>query len=571
MAPTPPKPAPPAPARPPGPPPLPRQPRMDINLDSEFDKPEDANLVRVVKDDIANYKPNAYNNLRNLDKDALEAKQVDAKREQLILDQEFALAFRQWFDNKGGSPQDREDARNKILNIYNRRQKNYDEIEAIKTRIVEIDARIPFRVKPQNNAGIPVVAPQAPRNASVPDVPEAPEAPFVPIPEVEVTLPDGKIVPEELAVKPSPRKIGREQELDDAIKQLHEDGGNLADVKDGIVIDAVVDGKFKDENGNEFTEREVADLIRNGFQRYPQGSKFENRRYNFKLVKQSNGAADVWIVLKVKDKNTGETWFMKSGTYGVNEALLENIGMRAAQALEFGNNENHLRMGNVIKNDPGGNGAVMPRRWVMMRDIAEWENGVQGKWKDAHNGLNDLREGINPRDVGRILVMDMVLDNQDRHTANFMWTREGNRVRLGVIDHGLLGGGRRQGGETEAELIEHLNSYADAVVADPGIDRYKGMHNNGVEGMQKAGFRMRSDRDRRILRETMLRSVQKMKSDLDSILGVDRIQANGAELSDLEKAHIGALKRVAEARIGWIENNLDAMLEPFVLVDPQRV
>jgi hypothetical protein len=140
-----------------------------------------------------------------------------------------------------------------------------------------------------------------------------------------------------------------------------------------------------------------------------------------------------------------------------------------------------------------------------------------------------------------------------------------------VDDHGLLGGGRRQGGETEAELIESLNSWADRIVADPGLGRYKDAHNNGIEGMQKAGFRMRSDRDRRILRETMLRSVQKMKADLDSILGVDRIQANGAELSDLEKAHIGALKRVAEARIGWIENNLDDMLLPFVLVDPQRV
>jgi hypothetical protein len=353
--------------------------------------------------------------------------------------------------------------------------------------------------------------------------------------------------------------------LNEAIKQLHEDGGDLADVQDGIVIDAVVDGQFKDgnlQNGREYTDAEVAGFIRNGFKDFERGAKFENRRYKFELVKQSNGGADVWCVLKVVDKNTGEKWFMKSSTYGANDGLLENVGMRAAQALEFGNDENHLRLGNVIANDPIAGRLVQPRRWIMMRDIHQWENGVQGEWKDAKDGLDARASRINPRDVGRIAVLDMVLDNRDRHGGNFMWVEAGGRVRLGVIDHGLLGGGRRDGVPVD-EIPQHLERWADAIVADPGAFNYRDQFNNGINGLRRAGYRIQNARDRRILKETMRRSVVKMKEDLDTILGVDRIQANGARLSDLEKAHIRALKRVAEARIFWIENNLDEMVNQF--------
>ncbi|CAB4145263.1 hypothetical protein UFOVP1217_104 [uncultured Caudovirales phage] len=559
-------PAPKAPARPAGPPPI----RMQLAMDREFDKPEDANLVRVVKDDIANYKPNAYNNLQRLDKDGLNAKLDDAKREQAILDQEFELAFREWFNKKGGGRDQREEARNRLLNVHLRREKNNDEIDAIKTRIVEVDAGIEFRRKPGNNAGAGAVAPVQNR-PQVPMQPPArpPERPTPPepsVPVVEEVIPEDKIVPDADAGKQSPRKIGRQQKLDDAIKGLHEDGGNLADVQDGIVIDAVVDGQFKDgnlQNGREYTDAEVAGFIKNGFKDFERGAKFENRRYKFELVKQSNAAADVWCVLKVVDKNNGEKWFMKSSTYGANDGMLENIGMRAAQALEFGNNENHLRLGDVIKNDAIGGREVMPRRWVMMRDIHQWENGVQGEWKEAGNGLNAVASKINPRDVGRIAVLDMVFDNRDRHDRNFMWVQEGNRVRLGVIDHGLLGGGRREGIPVN-EIPQNLERWADDIVANPGARNYRDQFNNGINGLKGAGYRIQNDRDRRILKETMRRSVIKMKDDLDTILGVDRIQANGAEVSEIEKLHIQALKRVAEARISWIENNLDDMVDQFI-------
>jgi hypothetical protein len=552
-----PAPKPQAPARPAGPPPLPRR---VLDIDNEMNKPEDIRVRDAVKEEIANYEPNAYNNLRGQDMRQLQDYKLRLQTGNQILDTNFENRYRDWVAKKNGTPQERAEARDALLRVHGQREKNRLALEAVEMRILEVDAGIEFKPRRQGaNANNNVQAPNPPR-AQPPARPTEPSAP-----DAEEAIPDDKIVPDADAGGRSPRKIGRQQILNEAIKQLHEDGGNLADVQDGIVIDAVVDGQFKDgnlQNGAQYTDAEVAGFIRNGFKNFERGAKFENRRYKFELVKQSNGGADVWCVLKVVDKNTGEKWFMKSSTYGANDGLLENVGMRAAQALEFGNDENHLRLGNVIANDPVGGRLVQPRRWIMMRDIHQWENGVQGEWKDAKDGLDARASRINPRDVGRIAVLDMVLDNRDRHGGNFMWVEAGGRVRLGVIDHGLLGGGRRDGVDVN-EIPQHLERWADAIVANPGAFNYRDQFNNGINGLRRAGYRIQNARDRRILKETMRRSVGKMKEDLDTILGVDRIQANGAQLSDIEKAHIRALKRVAEARISWIENNLDEMVNQF--------
>ena len=552
-----PAPKPQAPARPAGPPPLPRR---VLDIDNEMNKPEDIRVRDAVKEEIANYEPNAYNNLRGQDMRQLQDYKLRLQTGNQILDTNFENRYRDWVAKKNGTPQERAEARDALLRVHGQREKNRLALEAVEMRILEVDAGIEFKPRRQGaNANNNVQAPNPPR-AQPPARPTEPSAP-----DAEEAIPDDKIVPDADAGGRSPRKIGRQQILNEAIKQLHEDGGNLADVQDGIVIDAVVDGQFKDgnlPNGAQYTDAEVAGFIRNGFKNFERGAKFENRRYKFELVKQSNGGADVWCVLKVVDKNTGEKWFMKSSTYGANDGLLENVGMRAAQALEFGNDENHLRLGNVIANDPVGGRLVQPRRWIMMRDIHQWENGVQGEWKDAKDGLDARASRINPRDVGRIAVLDMVLDNRDRHGGNFMWVEAGGRVRLGVIDHGLLGGGRRDGVDVN-EIPQHLERWADAIVANPGAFNYRDQFNNGINGLRRAGYRIQNARDRRILKETMRRSVGKMKEDLDTILGVDRIQANGAQLSDIEKAHIRALKRVAEARISWIENNLDEMVNQF--------
>lgn len=522
-----------------------------IDLVKEFAEGnnDERRIVNDVVNQIENYKFNAGNNMRmwgDQNKDELARNIEIARRDTLVDAERLAQAQKVWEEQKGDARL-RKGAGDQLIRAYTNHEKNKNNLDAMENRLKDINEGKPW-------------APPAPARRIAP-----PQPPETSIQGVEEVVPDNQIVPLADAGKRSPRKIGREQKLNDAIKQLHEGQGNLADIQDGIVIDAVVDGEFKDgnlPNGKKYTDSEVEKFLKNGFKDFERGAKFENRRYKFELVKQSNGAADVWCVLKVVDKNNGEQWFMKSSTYGANDGMLENIGMRAAQALEFGNDENHLRLGDVIKNDPRNGGDVMPRRWVMMRDIHQWENGVQGEWKDAAKGLEAFADQINPRDVGRIAVLDMVLDNRDRHGGNFMWVKEGDRVRLGVIDHGLLGGGRRDGVSVD-EVPDHLQRWADDIVANPGVRNYAGQFNNGISGLRHAGYRVRNDRDRRILKETMRRSVEKMKQDLDTILGVDRIERNGAKLSDIEKTHIDALKRVAKARIAWIETHLDDMVGQF--------
>ena len=192
-----PKPAPKAPARPAGPPPIRRQ----LAPEFEFDKPQDEALVRLVKEDIERFKPNAYNNLEGLDKDGLKAKQDELKREQELYDQEFETAMYQWAQKKNGGEEERQMARNALLGIHGRREKNLEALKAVDMRITEVDAGIEFRRKPQNNAGV-VVAPARPKT---PDAPKAPASP----PQMRRVLDvDGEFnKPEDQAVKDSIERI----------------------------------------------------------------------------------------------------------------------------------------------------------------------------------------------------------------------------------------------------------------------------------------------------------------------------------------------------------------------------
>ena len=538
-----------APNAPAGPPPI----RRVLDVDGQFNQSEDAEMLEIIKNDLNAYEPNAYNNLRGLSKEQLEGNLARLKQEQIALDQNFDIALDRWNREKIYNVPQRAETRAMLAQAHIQRERNKLAQEAVNLRMGEIDAGIEWRQKLPKQ--LPVFqAPDAPQV-------QTPQTPQAPVPAVvsvgSEVIPDDKIVPDIDAGGKAPRRIGRAQQLDEAVKALHENQGNLADIPDGIVIDAVVDGEFRDVGANRvLTDAEVASELKNGFHLRPENSKFENRRYKFEVMKNSAGAADVWVVLKVEDKTTGEKWFMKSSTYGDNDALLENVGMNAAQALEFGNNENHLRIGGILQNDRRHvHGAPpKPRRWVMMKDISQWENGMQGNWKDAKDGLDRVAADINPRDVGRILALDMVLDNQDRHGGNFMWARDGNRVRLGLIDHGLIGGGREYGASDREE-------WARQVIADPGARRYANEANNGIQGLIRAGYRVQNQRDARILKETLRRSVARLKRDLDKITGAERIEANGAKLSDAEKTHLALVKSVAEARIGWMENNLDAIVD----------
>ena len=78
---------------------------------------------------------------------------------------------------------------------------------------------------------------------------------------------------------------------------------------------------------------------------------------------------------------------------------------------------------------------------MMMRDVAQWENGVQGRWREAGNMTGAQAKQINPRDSARILALDFVFGNTDRHGGNFLMAEQGGRGRIAIIGNGMLFGG----------------------------------------------------------------------------------------------------------------------------------
>lgn len=387
-----------------------------------------------------------------------------------------------------------------------------------------------------------------------------PSPPSVTTPANPETVVDADLKPTR-----SPRKKAEIGSLRPAIKALHEEDAKIDDIKDGIIVDAVLDDELVDARGNEL-DRDA--LLRDGFlDHVGHNGTFENRRFKFKLIKSNNNYGP-WEVVKVEDKKTGEVWFMKSSGYGQNDALLENIGMRAAQALEFGNDENELRIGDE-RSVLGYNGTRdKKQRWMMMRHIKHWaEDRDQGpgEWQDAQQRPLRPGERIEVRDAARIAVLDYVLDNQDRHGKNFQARAgRGGRVRLGVIDMGLLGGGRERAGEDMVVDEQGWDRYARRAEAE-GVRAYGGYFNNGINGLRGFGFRHENQQEREKFAEQARRAAERIRRDLDQIFDIDRIEARGVKLTDAEKAHARALKRVAEARLRKLlqDGELRILVEAF--------
>lgn len=371
------------------------------------------------------------------------------------------------------------------------------------------------------------------------------------------------LVPNDLKPTRQPRKLGdKNKSLDRIIVDLHENNGNLEDVKDGIVVDAVLDDEmFMVGRNGQRIQLDRNMILSQGFRKggnMVTGQEFENRRYKFKFIKESNafaGRNGVWEVVKVQDKKTGEIWYLKTSTYGQNDGLLENIGMRAAQALELGNDENHFRLNNL--QTANGERQI---RWMMMRDVNQWDHGggpMRQKFKDAMDFRGDPSK-VEPRDVARLAVMDFIFANEDRHRRNFqLGEDQQGRVRIAVIDNGLLMGGRVRAGNgaaTPDELIARGEQLARQDVA-----AYRMLDNNAIMGLgvdYGIGYHHgRDQRKREIFAEQARRSAERLREQLDDILDAQRIEANGIQLSPTEQAHLRAVRIAVEGRLNYILNN----------------
>ena len=340
----------------------------------------------------------------------------------------------------------------------------------------------------------------------------------------------------------SPRRVGKKQYSDEAkaINHIQNDGGDLADIPDELVLTAVLAGA-KDGDGFQI---DIKQALRRGFPR-----NWENARFKGKRIKGGGRDRYLWEVHKVTDKKTGDVWFFKTSDYGTDDGLMEMIGAGAAEVLEFGNRRDHLRVG------PWQKRKVRDGRWVMMRDIGQMDHGANigpdVQWVDAFDaGLDGFEKArIDVRDAARMAVLDLVLKNEDRHGGNFQVGRAADgRIRLGIIDMGLILGGRAPE-DHSLDTDEYLDGLGVVKVRD-----YRNMFNNGLDGLEMLGFGLTEERDKQKFAKQARRAAERMRDQIDTILGVDVLQENGVKLTPQELAHVEAARKFALRQLDYLLN-----------------
>ena len=392
----------------------------------------------------------------------------------------------------------------------------------------------------------------------------------------------GLIVPNQ----PSPvRRPGaiRIRNYEDAVKAVHEgnQGVSIEDVADEVIVDALFDESLA-YVGNKnliFDETNVPsreDLQTSGFGAYMSvGGEMENRRFTFKLIKSDGNGDGVWDVVKVRDKRTGQTWFVKATVYGHHGAMLEGIGMRAAEAIQLGNDRVHLRIGKEIEDADTGK----RHRWMMMRGIMDWDHGAgvkpQQDWADVAKLPRDPKvnaDDIAPEDAARISVLDFVFKNGDRHGGNFMYTIDQNgKARLGLIDHGLIGYGRGIEGLVDAFDVDppSPDQWEDEVanhrarLQRDGVRGYRDDWNNGIDGLKNLGFRHQDQAARERFARTVDRTIRVLEKQLEEIMSQQDLEKAGMKLTQPEIDHLNALRRIVADRLDYLKRHKEDLIRLF--------
>ena len=385
------------PARPAGPPPV----RKVFNAEGEFNKPEDADMLQIVREDLNGFEPNAFNNLRNQNKDALVAKQNKLKEDQKEIDERFEAALAAWNRDKDVGFQTRAEARANMARAHIARERNKIEREAVSLRIIEVDAGIAFQPKQRNplpDRAQQVRVPQAP----VPDIPE-PEGGF----DVSPPAPKADHSPEKLGrlgedglpeIKTVP--IGNKglNTKEDAIGHL-ERGGDLADVPDDLLADALsgATGRFeKNDAGGGVNALQVNDNM-----------------------------------FLFKDRVTGKKYFLKytNGAVAENEDIHELVGNNIAG--RFGMPIGAVRTDGKQKGR--GNAPYSAGRAIVFEHAANYAEGDIESPRGA-----GIQGRIKASDRVRATLMDFVIVNRDRHHGNFFVATDANgKKRFVPIDPSL--------------------------------------------------------------------------------------------------------------------------------------
>ena len=401
---------PPAAAQRVGPPPI----RRVLDIDGEFNKPEDQTLKDLINRDLNNYEPNAYNNLRGLSKEQLEGNKARLKQEQDARDRHFDIALNRWNREKNYGDAQRAEAQAILSQAHIQRERNKLAQEAVDMRIVEIDAGIEWRQKlPKPLANVPqpqVLVPQAP----IADVPE-PEGGFDVSPPIssgdhkpnligkmgEDGLPDVKGVPMGNKGIDSPQKA-----IDHLVK-----GGDLADVPDDLLKQAL-----NGANGRFWTEA----LGGGGVNAELQG--------NMTLFMDTLTGKKYYLKYQVKSQAKGEDLHEVIGNNLAGRFGFPVGGFRADGPQEQGFNGNPA--------DVANNG-----RAILFEHAANYVDGRLTAGRDANH------VDIKASDRVRATLLDFVMVNRDRHGGNYFVSTDANGKRRFVPIDPSLGFDANWGGQ----------------------------------------------------------------------------------------------------------------------------
>jgi hypothetical protein len=464
-----PQPEPKAPARPAGPPPIPAR---DINPKAEFDQQRDEALVKAVEGEIERYKPNAYNNLRNLPKEEVLGKKI---RDQELLKEAqagFDRAFDDWRSKKNGNERERDEARDNLLRMWGQKEKIKDGISAAELRIVEIDAGIEFRQRPAaNNVNAPNAvnppAPPAPQARVQPpqrpvDAPMDPSKIDVSPPKVkkdyrnEIGKPGADGLP---GIEPTPvgnKGINSKEEAVEFLKN----GGSIAEIPDDFLIEAIQ---------------------KNSIGANP---RFEEKRPDRQGVNDT---------IKYKDTLNGKTYYMKyhSRIGTNNEDVHEIVGNNIAGRM--GMPVGQYRLDGVMQDGK--------HRAVLLEDVRNYMEGDVMEPEDR--GRN-----IEPADKIRATLLDFVIVNIDRHHGNFFQVVQNGKKRFAPIDPSL-GFDAKWGGAREFRDIEPTESGLRAFLNN----RIGGGRNSILDGLRADKNSGRVHRDEVV---AAIASVQKSIRDAEA-------------------------------------------------------
>lgn len=356
------------------------------------------------------------------------------------------------------------------------------------------------------------------------------------------------------------------QTVEDAITFLQEEDGDLAEVPDHLLFEGIFGEELTWGGDGELFGIDILEGDGSALDKVEDGQEFSNGRFTFRMIKDDRVdlGHGVWNVMEVFDERTGRLYFLKSSVFGNDDAMLEAVGAEFQAQIGFPVDE------------AGGNARVSPwyggtHRWSLIPHVANYSPFSDNPTEFESAGDADGRRKIRPNsgDAARLLVMDYVLNNSDRHTGNVLVVQDGREDRLVPIDHGLIGFGRPQGdGPLGYDKIAHaglLDEIADEASQYRPKDYYLDVLNNPLDGLWSNSRTAPMDEwNRQEVEAEVLNVLQLLEGlDFDELFDPDRIGRRGVTWTETELQHIAAIKTMARARLDYLRAEPESLTRPI--------